>query len=324
MSDQLTLAPSNELKSVETSIEGLKSLYFDETAIREVDYTLYRLDSSGLRFYYTLDKDFNPEFFVSVTSKNDVVIPKGYGFHKWLASNNEEESEFIKESRACYGSMMHNEMAKLLIDRKYDLDLVPGLVAHTAMANGFIGLTKSWTIELYKDLLAFAQFIKEKDVVPVAVELMLRSIQYVYAGSIDLVCEMNFGRGRVRAIVDFKSSKKGNFYENHEVQLVDYKRMWNENFPDWRVTHSFNYSPNDWRTKPTYKLKNQTDACSVEKADNYLALFKDKKESDNLSPKDVLMVGGVIDLNESIDGLYAVKTASEFIKEQNESNKEKS
>lgn len=318
MNEQLALAPNNELKAVETSIEGLKGLYFDDTALREVDYRLYRLDSSGLRFYYTLDQKFNPTFYVSVTSKNDVVIPKGYGFYKWLASNNEQDIEFQKESRACYGSMMHDEMAKLIIDRKYDLSLVPDLVERTAISNGFSGPISSWTTELYKDLLAFAQFIKDKNVVPVAIELMLKSDVYGYAGSIDLVCELDFNRKRVRAIIDFKSSKKGSFYENHEVQLTDYKRMWNENFPEWKVTHAFNYSPNDWRTKPSYKLVNQTEACSDAKADQYLALFKEKQISENLQPKDVLMVGGVIDLDLSLDGLFKVKSASDFIKETKE------
>lgn len=314
----LTKAPFQELKAIGVSVETMPALFFDENALREVDYTLYRLDSSGLRFYYTLDKDFNPTFYVSVTSKNDVVIPKGYGFYKWLASNDEEESTFQKESRAAYGSLMHQELPKLLLERSYDLNEVPELVQRYAIAHGFASLASEWETELYKDLLAFAQFIQDKDVRPVAVELMLKSDQYGYAGSVDLVCELTFNRKRVIAIVDYKSSKKGNFYESHEVQLRDYLRMWNENFPDKPATMAFNYSGNDWRTKPSYKFVNQTEKCSEAKADHYLALFKEKQESENLTPRDVLSVGGVIDLDKELDGLYSVQSASDYIRTKKE------
>lgn len=310
--------PIQELKAIGVSIEMEPSLFFDDTALREVPYTLYRLDSSGLRFYYTLDKKFIPTFYVSVTSKNDVVIPKGYGFYKWLASNNEEESEFIKESRACYGSMMHKEQAKLLLNRTYDLgDIEP--IAHVhASTNGFDRLKEAWVIELSKDLLSFAQFIRDKNVIPVAVELMLKSDMYGYAGSIDLVCELTFNNKRVMAIIDYKSSKKGAFYESHEVQLKDYMRMWNENFPDKKVEMAFNYSPNNWTKKPTYTLTNQTNACSDTKADYYLGLFKEKQNKESLIPKDVLSVGGIIDISNPLDSLFSIQSAKDFIQDKME------
>lgn len=316
--NNLSKAPYQDLKAVGVSVETMPALFFDENALREVEYTLYRLDSSGLRFYYTLDNNFNPTFYVSVTSKNDVVIPKGYGFHKWLSMNTEEESEYIKESRTCYGNLIHRELPKVLLDRTYDLDAVPELVEHHAVTHGFASLSGSWTQEFYKEILSFATFVKERNVVPIAVELMLKSDQYGYAGSLDLVCEMDFNRGRKVAVVDYKSSKKGNFYENHEVQLKDYVRMWNENFPDKKATHCFNYSGTDWRKKPSYKLQNQTDACSDRKADQYIELFKEKQEGDNLKPKDVLSVGGVLNLDEDFEGLYSVQSAHDFIRAKNQ------
>lgn len=332
-------APTNALRAIGVEVESEASIFFDESALREVGYTLYRMDSSGLRWYYTLNEDNEPTFFISVTSKNQLVIPKGYGFHQWLKNNSAEESDYIRDSRSAYGTMMHIEFGRLLLNRRYDFENLREMVFNTAQIEGFYELRNEWHSELVKDMLAFGTFLQENRVKPLAIELMLKSEKHGYAGGIDLVCEMDvevkgfhgevYKSGKRKGepketkeiqrkicIVDYKSSKKGNYYEEHEVQLEDYREMWNENFPEMQAEMIFNYSGNDWRTSPSYKLFDQTGKTSRKKAELYIQMYKLKREEDNLSPKDVLSVGGIMDLEGNISDCYKIQSATDFVHEE--------
>ena len=70
--------------------------------------------------------------------------------------------------------------------------------------------------------------------------------------------------------------------------------MWNVNFPDVPVSRLFNFSPKDWRTKPTYNLKDQTDAPSQEKLPHLLALAA---IADASRDNDMTIIRGILDLD---------------------------
>jgi len=153
-----------------------------------------------------------------------------------------------------------------------------------------------WVTKIRKDVLAFAQFVRDYNVKPLAVEIGLVHPDYHYAGCIDLPCVMTDPKTgeTFPAIVDFKSGRKG-FWEEHELQLHLYKWMWNVNYPDAQIERVFNFAPKDWRTdKPTYTLKEQTGSVNAAKLPHLLALasIEDDKRENTLT-----IVRGTVDLD---------------------------
>jgi hypothetical protein len=192
----------------------------------------------------------------------------------------------------------------------------------------------SWADELKKDVLAFAQFMIDKNVKPLAIEICLYHPTDGYAGAIDIVCEMDdevkgfFGETyasgankgqpkeskrieRVRAIVDIKSGRKG-FYESHEIQLKAYEDMWNIHFPKKPIDRLYNWSPKDWRSAPGYNLKDQTNSPNAYKLPHLVALAKieDEKRSNVIT-----VISGEIDLLKGLSSNVAEKTFVDLIKE---------
>ena len=66
---------------------------------------------------------------------------------------------------------------------------------------------------------------------------------------------------RIFAILDFKSNRKGNFYDEYAFQLELYRRMILENYGKiLEIEEIYNFAPGDPTAKTSqYKLKRQTD-----------------------------------------------------------------
>ena len=299
------------------TVEEMKALYFDKGALIEPKYKVYQLNSKGHRYYYRYDEQGQPEFFPSVTTILNQTLPKPYNLVSWIADKGMEEAERIKAERAAYGTFMHAEFEELLINRKYDLDSLKGklkdYIDYQHLAADFI----YYADDLKKDMLAFAQFILDYDVRPLAVEISLVHPTKHYAGMIDCPCNMKASpksTERINAIVDFKSGRKG-FYEGCEIQLHLYKDMWNENFPDLPITRLFNFSPKDWRKAPTYNLKDQTDSENAAKIPALLeiaAIEDSKRENRFTSVFGDINLDGNVDLTANIVSM----TLAELIKKK--------
>jgi hypothetical protein len=195
----------------------------------------------------------------------------------------------------------------------------------------------SWADELKRDVLAFAQFMIDCNVKPLAIEICLYHPTDGYAGAIDIVCELDieekgfFGEvyasgankgnpketkqvRRVRAIVDIKSGRKG-FYESHEIQLQAYKEMWNIHFPaeegfidDIKL---YNWSPKEWRSAPSYNLKDQTESRNAKKLPYLVSLAKIE---DDKRTNMVTLINGSIDLVKGLGDNISEMTFNELIK----------
>lgn len=278
------------------TVEEIKALFFDKKALREPAYRIYQLNSDGYRYYYRYENDGSIKFYPSVTTLLKQVMPTPPALLDWMIANGKDGAIEKRDLAAAYGTFMHGQFESLLINRAYDFDAVPGILLEYMerenLPEKFYGdsITK-----IRKDVLAFAQFVKDYNVKPLAIEIGLVHPECNYAGCIDLPCVMTDPKtGEIfTAIVDFKSGRKG-FFEEHELQLHLYKAMWNINYPDKPIARVFNFSPKDWRTKPTYNLKDQTDSVNARKLPHLLALaaIEDEKRDNTLT-----IVRGVLDLD---------------------------
>lgn len=324
----------NEVREIATGItsEKLSSMFFDATKLQYPPAPLYRLDTPGYRYYYRFDENEDPVFYKSVTTLIKGTLPTSPHLIQWLISKQGEGKDEAEE-RANYGTFLHIQCAELLINGTYDLDGLAGKLTIFLTSKNIPIDRLSWVDELKKDVLAFAQFMIETNCKPLAIEICLWHPTDGYAGAIDIVCEMDieekgfFGEKylsgankgqpketkqarRVRAIIDIKSGRKG-FYESHEIQLRAYLEMWNIHFPDYPIDKIMNWSPKEFRTTPSYNLKDQTDSKNACKLPHLVALAKieDSKRSNM-----VTVISGNIDLLKGLNGNISEMTFIDLIK----------
>ena len=304
------------------TVEEIKALYFNSDALKEPPYRVYQLNTDGYRYYYRFDETGEPHFYPSVTTLLKQTMPTSPFLIDWMLANGKEGAVEKRDLAAAYGTFMHIQFERLIINRRYNFDEVPAVLQTYMEQNNlpdkfyFDSLTK-----IRKDVLAFAQFVRDYNVKPLAVEIGLVSPAYHYAGCIDLPCIMtdpNTGK-TFTAIVDFKSGRKG-FWEEHELQLHLYREMWNENFPEVEIERLYNFSPKDWRTKPTYNLKDQTDSVNARKLPHLLALatIEDEKRDNTLT-----IIKGQLELdNGKLMDNVLVLSLAELIKTKSEKKDE--
>ena len=296
------------------SVEEMQAIFFNADALKEPPYRVFQLNSDGYRYYYRYNAMGEPEFYPSVTTLLKQVMPTPPALLDWMIANGKEGGAEKRDTAAAYGTFMHSQFESLLITRQYDFDAVPvTLAAYMERENIPESLYAQWLVKIRKDVLAFAQFIKDYNVKPLAIEIALVHPGHNYAGCIDLVCFITDPKTgeQYSAIVDFKSGRKG-FFEEHELQLHLYRDMWETNFETIPIGRLYNFSPKDWRTKSTYNLKDQTNSINAAKLPHLLALaeIEDEKRDNTLA-----IVHGKLDLDHGViaDNLLILSLA-ELIK----------
>lgn len=299
--------------------EEMKAMFFSDALI-EPSYKVWQLNSKGHRYYYKFNDDGTPEFYPSVTTILSQTMPKSEFLIKWIADKGIEEAERYKMERAAYGTFMHAQFEELIINRCYDLDELPSKLSSYIVKNNLAPDFIKYADELKKDVLAFAQFVIDYNVKPLAVEIALVHPVHHYAGMIDLPCTMNDPKTgeRINAIVDFKSGRKG-FQEEHEIQLHLYAMMWCANYPDIPISKVFNFSPKDWRKKPTYNLKDQTNSPNAEKIPYLLklaAVEEEKRSNTFTSVYGSINLDGSTDLTNNVISM----TLSDIVKKRGHDN----
>jgi hypothetical protein len=348
----------------ELTIGEVKSMYFDENALQLPPVTLYRLDVKGARHYFTIDEDVVKEgdepqepqftFFSGVTSITGATLPKAEQLVKWIADMGYNEAIAYRDERASYGTLMHTIFAHVLINGSIDLQFVDSLVHEYAQRENRVVNIWQWTEDIKQDVIAFAQWVADYDVKPLAIEISLCSHKMKVAGTADLPCLMtiptkgfwgeDYKSGarkgepketvkdvRTLAIVDFKSGRKsygGDLAAAAQLRL--YKALWVENFGmpepegDYQnaVMHQveaeairlFNWSPKDWRTNPGYHLAEQTETFSDAQMEAMLQMYQLSQKP--IEEKTKTFYSGVVTLGEDPAENYQVKTAPELAHER--------
>jgi len=243
-----------------TAVDDLLFIYANQTVLLAAPRLLRRFDRSHDRYYYTVEGGITEpatiSFFVSTTSFVKKVLPTSPYLMEWMKKNG-AESDALRNEAAHYGTLMHIALANFH-EAGFDFGNVRTFIAeycskHGLLTNKFVGL---WSEKLCKAVLSYAAFCREFKVEPVLIEGMLASDEMGIGGTLDNVCCLTLPKeGRVLAQVDFKS---GGIHQSAELQLVINKMIFEENFPHLSIAKLYSWSPKDWRTDPTYTLKDQT------------------------------------------------------------------
>lgn len=257
---------------------------------------VYRVYVDGGRMYYTLDENNQAKFYLSLTTMLSRLIPKAPQLIDWMLGMGKDKAKDYMDKRAEYGTLMHYAFGIFLTQRQWDFDnteqFIEDCIRQGIINGGYREV--DWEEQINKDVAAFAQWVYDHKVEPLAIEIVLVS-KRGYGTAIDLVCNMTVeqegldydnpyksgprkGEPRevkvskdITALINFKSGRKG-FYEEHEVQLEFERMVFEENFPDVKVDAIFNWSPKDWITTPSYNFKDQSESLNRKKAEAYLAI----------------------------------------------------
>jgi hypothetical protein len=134
--------------------------------------------------------------------------PKGVAFYKWLASKGWDESQAIKEAAGDKGSKVHKAIEDLISGKELKMD--------DRYSNGS-GIDEELSVEEWEAIMSFVDWWNETKPKVLKCETITFSEEFDYAGTIDLVCEINGERW----IIDFKTS--ANIWPEYELQLSAYK-----------------------------------------------------------------------------------------------------
>lgn len=323
-------------------VETARSVYFDTAAIREPGYVLYRADggrSGDARWYWEPDAD---QYYGSTTSVIDATQPTPYGILDFLKRLGEKADDY-RDLRARYGTWLHINCVRLLIDGEIDLEAVVETMPDPGLE-----------LEAQKDLLAFEAFRRQHQIHPLAIEAVLKSDEFQVAGAVDLVALMRIGSGKggnwikadagtqgvpVLGVVDYKSGK-GGFYPKHGQQLRIYRAMVAEEWPDlgrvaveyFRETgdeatrkmlegveelplRMFNWSPSDWKVAPSWSFKEWHEETEADRSwRTMIRLFNQQNEA----PKPRLAIAGKITRTASLSSLYRFETIKDRVLESDE------
>lgn len=278
--------------------ELITTFYQDFDLLPAIPYIVHRAPLPGGegRTYYTLDEKKAPTFYISLTTLTRFSMPTPEALIKWMCDMGYDNAKRYLKERQAYGSLLHYMIGLFFRDKVYsrmNLEaIVKGALALVVMDTW----KEEWADDIHSDMIAFAQFVHDHKVKPMAIEIVMAS-KDGYATMIDLVCKMvvtedgldhvnvlktgkNAGQPRkvkvekeITALINFKSGRKG-FYDENQLQLEFERRLFEENYPDVKIDAVFNWSPKEWRTKPGYNLKDQTGMIEKEVADARLVIAK--------------------------------------------------
>lgn len=326
------------------NVELITTDWFNADALRLPNYKVGRVNFSGGRAYIKLDNDGQPvhfplRLFTSLTTAINTCSPMEDGLLDWYIKHGRQEAGRLLEIAQNYGTLLHLEIGKWLINGSYDFSAVDEVIENYLAAESFYQPEcNGWAEKLRSDMAAFCQFYFDYKVKPLGIEFVLLSDRG-YGTLIDLVCNMTIqvdgfdendpyksgprkGQPReckvdkeIRAIINFKSGRHG-FYRTNGIQIEAERQLWEENFPDLPLDAAYNWSPKEWTGDvPTYNLKDWTGDISREEVDAVLTLA-DIRYASKAERNVYTTIGGVLSIADRSEGLSQVvrrEGISEFV-----------
>jgi hypothetical protein len=321
------------------SVEFVPTEWFDQTAIQLPSYKVGRVNFGQGRSYIKIEQDgtlAQPfRLYTSLTTSIAQSMPTPKALEDWKFQHGKKEADRLMKVAANYGTMMHIEIGKFIMEKVYDLDLCDQVVENYTSDNNFWDNDcTGWAHKLKEDMLAFVQFYSDYEVIPLGLEYVLLSDQRGFGTPIDLVCLLTVtedgldydnpyksgdrkGQPREvkikvqkRAIINFKSGRKG-FYETHGIQMECERLLWDENFPASPIDIAMNWAPADWKTAPKYKIKEWQGTTSNEEIEAILKLAQIRYQAKAEKSK-YMSMSGCISTAESVTGAVQFENVEDF------------
>lgn len=269
--------------------EEVLAQFFDKDAITEATRRIYRVSRSGDRLYYVTD----PRVIVGpgVTTVIKSQAPMSPWLMKWIAEHGTKRAEYLRDSRAAYGTLMHMLFARTLIAGEFAVDAIPQLIAEHFEKEKLSFDTTGWAEDLAQDLVGFAGWVRDYNVKPIAIEYPMFDDEDKVGGTADLPCELDryvkdpkskkwIVAGRETAYVDYKSNRES-FYDESAIQGHQYRRMWNKLHPGKPLERVFLYGPKDWdeSSKERYRFSDVTDHPKRDRFATYLRWYHEERSN---------------------------------------------
>ena len=239
-----------------------------------------KIDTANGRFYQMP----SGEWGASVTTIIDKLSGTSQILLEWFCELGYKEAILTRDAAAAYGTIFHAVVKEYLLAgyitkaqiERFVLDFLEteeGILRKVSfLYTDPRSKTNFFWTRLFKDLIAFESWLREKNVKPIIIEQVVVSEKQCAGGCIDLICDLDFGGKRKRAMVDFKTGN--HIWESHGLQLCLYSCLWNELNIGLEVEMLFNWKPKDWTKSPSYDFVNQTEYCDHETANLYFALAR--------------------------------------------------
>lgn len=320
------------------SFENIITEWYDKDALRLPNYKVGRVNFGQGRSYIRINQDGTLEsplrLYTSLTTAIGTCAPMEQPLLEWYCKHGLQEADRLMKLAQHYGTLMHLEIGKFLIEKVYDFDgCADAVEKYTSAHNYWQPECAEWETKLKYDIAAFIQFYHDYKVVPLGIEYVLLS-QRGFGTMIDLVCKMTVkvdgldydnpyksgprkGEPReckvdkeVMAIINFKSGRKG-FYRSNGIQIECERQLWEENFPDLPIDMACNWAPKEWTAAPSYSLKDWTGEISQGEVDAILQLANIRYAS-KAENKEYMTISGVVTGEESLMEAIKKETIEEF------------
>lgn len=260
---------------------------------------------------------------------------------EWYCKHGLKEAKRLLRLSQHYGTLMHIMFGEFLRNGEMALNDINSMVdSYLQDKNFYQPECDDWPADLQKDLLAFAQFCFDCNVKPLAIELMLVSDRG-YGTPIDLVCKMNievwgfFGEtyktdckgGRkgdpkeskaektIIAGINFKSGKHA-FYRENGLQCIMEKQLFEENFPDIKIDAAYNWAPKEWKSTPSYNLKDWADESFTQEEIDAVIKLAQIRFGEKANSKSYMNIDGVVLLGASLEENISFDTIEQFCKKR--------